>query len=65
MCLGLLRFGFVVYEPPVEERVIDKGLQHRHQRVLVPSQHVHRGLAGASIRSLDPSHFHCIDQHPK
>ena len=35
MSLRLLRLGFIVDEPPVEERVVDEGLQHRHQGVLV------------------------------
>ena len=64
MGFGLLGLGFVVNEPPVEERIIDKGLQDGHQGVLVPAEHVHRGLAGTSVGSLNASHFHSIDQHP-
>ena len=41
MGFGLLGLGFVVNEPPVEERIIDKGLQDGHQGVLVPAEHIH------------------------
>ena len=37
MGFGLLGLRFVVNEPPVEEGVIDEGLQDSHQRVLVPA----------------------------
>ena len=64
MGFGLLRLGFVVNEPPVEEGVIDEGLQDGHQGVLVPAEHVHCGLTRASVGSLNASHLHGIDQHP-
>merc|ERR1712233_304517 len=64
MGFGLLGLWFVVNEPPVEEGVIDEGLQDSHQRVLVPAEHIHRGLACASVGSLDASYLHGIDQHP-
>ena len=38
MRLGFLRLGFVVDQPPVEEGIVDEGLQHGHQGVLVPEE---------------------------
>ena len=41
MRLGFLRLGFVVNQPPVEEGIVDEGLQYGHQGVLVPEkQHI-------------------------
>ena len=48
MGLGLLGLGFVVNEPPVEEGVIDKGLQDGHQGVLVPAEHTHCEFTNAA-----------------
>ena len=57
--LGLFRLGLVVDQPPVEQRVVDECLQDGHQRVLVPPQDLHGGLArrpwgrGGGLVSLD------------
>jgi hypothetical protein len=39
--------GFIVNEPPVEEGIVYKGLQHRHQGVLVPPQHLPQRIKNA------------------
>jgi len=39
-------------QPPVDEGVVDKRLEHRHDRILVAPQDAHRRHAGRAERSL-------------
>ena len=60
----LLALGSRFDEPPVQQRVVDEGLEHSHEAVLVVSKHGHDGLAGAAVSSFDAGHLHGVDQHP-
>lgn len=46
-----------VHEPPVEERVVHKGLQYGHQTVLVFPQYLHHTLTGHLIVTVDTCHL--------
>lgn len=46
-----------VHEPPVEERVVHKGLQHGHQTVLVFPQYLHHTLTGHLVVTIDTCHL--------
>ena len=49
-----------VDEPPVEERVVDEGLEDSHHTVLVLPQHPHHVVACLTEVALNPSHLGVI-----
>ena len=61
----LLGLGFLVNQPPVQQRVVDEGLQDGHEGVLVPPEDLHGALTGRPVGPLYPRHLHGVDQHPR
>lgn len=59
--LDLLNVGswwsLTVHEPPVEQRVIDEGLQHGHDAVPVLPQHLHHRVAGDPVVPVQTGHL--------
>mmetsp|Transcript_10854 Transcript_10854/g.22568 ORF Transcript_10854/g.22568 Transcript_10854/m.22568 type:complete len:327 (-) Transcript_10854:940-1920(-) len=63
--LALLDRVVVLQQPPVDQRVVHKGLQHRHHAVLVVAKHKHHLLARRPVVALHPAHPHGLHQHPR
>ena len=59
--LDLLNVGgwwsLTVHEPPVEQRVVDEGLQHGHDAVPVLPQHLHHRVAGDPVVPVQTGHL--------
>lgn len=49
--------SLTVHEPPVEQRVIDKGLQHGHDTVPMLPQHLHHRVAGDAVVTIQACHL--------
>ena len=64
LLLGLLGL-LLLHEAPVEEGVVDEGLEDGHEAVLVVPEDAHDGLAGAPVRALDAGDLHGVDEHPR
>lgn len=54
MCLKQV---LTVHEPPVEQGVVDKGLQDGHDAVPVLPQHLHHGVAGDPVVPIQTCHL--------
>lgn len=52
--------SLTVHEPPVEQRVVDEGLQHGHNTVPVLSQHLHHCVAGDAVVPIQACHLAAI-----
>lgn len=50
-------FPLTVHEPPVEQRVVDEGLQHGHDAVPVLPQHLHHCVAGDAVVTVQACHL--------
>lgn len=46
-----------VHKPPVEQRVVDKGLQHGHDAVAMLPQHLHHRVAGDAVVAVQACHL--------
>lgn len=46
-----------VHEPPVEQRVVDEGLQHGHDAVAMLPQHLHHRVAGDAVVAVQARHL--------
>mmetsp|Transcript_45217 Transcript_45217/g.141722 ORF Transcript_45217/g.141722 Transcript_45217/m.141722 type:complete len:364 (-) Transcript_45217:156-1247(-) len=60
--LRRLRLG---EQAPADERVVDEGLEQRHERRARVAQHDHDLLAGAAEGALDAAHLHGVDEHAR
>eukprot|EP00162_Nutomonas_longa_P011397 comp20527_c0_seq1/m.41541 comp20527_c0_seq1/g.41541 ORF comp20527_c0_seq1/g.41541 comp20527_c0_seq1/m.41541 type:complete len:384 (+) comp20527_c0_seq1:194-1345(+) len=52
-----------VQETPVDQWIVHKGLEHRHQRVLVLATDTHHVFTRVAVDALDAAHFHRLDKH--
>ena len=50
-------FCLTVHEPPVEQGVVDEGLQHGHDAVPVLPQHLHHCVAGDPVVTIQACHL--------
>lgn len=62
---GRFGWGFAVAETPVEEGVVDEGLEHGHQGFLVVADDAHDGLAAELVAAVDVADFHGEGQHAR
>lgn len=46
-----------VHKPPVEQRVVDEGLQHGHDAVAMLTQHLHHRVAGDAVVAVQARHL--------
>lgn len=46
-----------VHKPPVEQRVVDEGLQHSHNAVPVLPQHLHHCVARDPVVTIQARHL--------
>ena len=52
-------------EIPVEQRIVQERLEHRHHRVLVAMQHPHDCLTRRAEVALHSRDTHCVDEHAR
>lgn len=46
-----------VHKPPVEQRVVNEGLQHGHNAVTMLPQHFHHRVAGDAVVAVQARHL--------